>query len=136
MASGGYSVTLIPPERLDPDLFDEPCFKLAAVLVRLSQSSLTVREAYELAGKTTRLLNPPAEPFADQLLFRTAREHLKTTHAIESFLIRLREIMPPTVDLGVANCERLLREIQKLRASNLQSVYELQKMQLPVVSTD
>lgn len=133
LASTGYSIETVPPEMLNVDSFAEPRFKLAALLVRLSQPTLTEELATRIADESVILLDPPAERGAGDLLILTADAHLDRIPAIEQFLLRLHERMPPTVRLGIAYCERLLRRALRRRASELQRAGQLEKLELPVV---
>jgi len=133
LASIGYSIDKIPAEMLNVDYFFEPRFKLAAILVRLSQPTFTEEDAVRLADESVALLYPPAEPGADHLIFRTVRAHLGRIPVIERFLLRLHEKMPPEVELGVAKCERLMRQVLQRRASDLQQVDQLRNLKLPEV---
>jgi len=132
-ASNGLSIELIPSEMLNPESFSQPRFRLAAILVRMTQHDLAEDEAVDLAERSTGLLSPSAEPGANNLLFKTAAQHLNRIPALETFLLRLHEIMPTGVELGISNCERLLRQVQRQRSSDLHGPDQLQKLQLPTV---
>jgi hypothetical protein len=69
-----------------PALFSEPRFKLAAVLVRLTQKSLTEQESKKLAQEAVSVLYPPAEPNAVDLLFQTTEAHIKRRRKAPSIL--------------------------------------------------
>ena len=133
LASVGYAFTMIPSEMLNLDSFSEPRFKLAALLVRLTQPNLTPDEAKWLADKATELLHPLGEPGAGDLIFGTVEAHLDSVPTIEHFLLRLRERMPRDVELGVAKCERLLRKVLRKRASDLQVPGQVLKLELPAI---
>jgi len=133
IASVGGAITMIPAGLIDPQLFSEPRFRLAAILVRLTQPDLTDGDADDLAEVAAALLAPMAESGADELLFRTAQENMDHVPAIGAFLLRLHELMPPSVDLGVAKCEHLLRLVHRRRASDLHEAGQLTKLQLPTV---
>jgi hypothetical protein len=104
---------------------------LAALLLRVTQSSLAVAEAQDLAGWAARLLDPPAEPRAADLLFNTIEIHLDRVPALGAFLIALRERLPPGVELGAARCEGLLRRVIRKRPSGLQQPGRLAALGLP-----
>jgi hypothetical protein len=91
---------MIPAKLLELNSFPEPRFRLAALLVRLTHLSLTEEEANHLADAIVALPDPPAEPKADKILFRTAEEHLDSVPALTQFLLRLHEQMPSSVELG------------------------------------
>jgi hypothetical protein len=135
LASAGHPNLVIPATMLDLNSFPEPRFRLAALFVRLTQPSLTAADANDLAVAAAALLalDPPAELRADELVFRTIERHLDRVPALGYFLLRLHEQMPPAIELGLARCERLLREVLRRRASDLQAHGQLQKLQLPTV---
>jgi hypothetical protein len=135
LASAGHASFVIPATMLDLNSFAEPHFRLAALLVRFTELHLTAADANDLAVATMALLalDPPAEPRADELVLRTIERHLDRVPALGQFLLRLHEQIPPTVELGQARCERLLREVLLRRPSDLQAHGQLQKLQLPMV---
>jgi hypothetical protein len=133
LASAGYTMGPVPVEMLTLASFSEPRFKLAALLVRIAQRNLSADQAQQLAHEAIALLEPPAEEGADHLVFRTVEAHITESSAIDEFLVHLRERMPAEVPLGVAKCERLLRRVVRTRASSLQSLKVLRRLQLPVV---
>ena len=111
---------------------------MAALLIRLNQASLAAAEAQELAGWVARLLDTldtPAGPNAANLLFRTVEKHLNLVPALETFLIALRERLPPGVELGAARCEGLLRRVVRRRPSGLQQPGRLAALGLPNLLT-
>jgi hypothetical protein len=136
LASAGHASMVIPATMLNLNSFPEPRFRLAALLVRLTQPSLTAADANDLAVAAAELLSldPPAEPMADELVLWTTQRHLDRVPALGQFLLRLHEQMPSGVELGMARCERLLREVLHRWASELQAHGQLQKLQLPMVS--
>jgi hypothetical protein len=136
IASVGGAITMIPTELTDPHLFSEPRFRLAAILVRLTQADVTEKDAEDLAEVVAALLATMAESGADELLIRTAQESMDHVPAIRAFLLRLHELMPQSVDLGVARCERLLRLVQRRRASDLHETGQLTKLQLPGIPSN
>lgn len=133
LSSSGDTMKLIPPYMLNLSQFSEPRFKLAALLVRISQRDLKPDEVQVLADEAVNLLFPLAEEHADSLLFRTIEVHLEGNDAICNLILRLREKMPPEVPLGIAKCEKLLRRLVKSQSSRLQNSGELRKLQLPVL---
>jgi hypothetical protein len=124
-----------PPATLDVDRFPEPATRLAAVLVRLAQPSLSGDEATRLAGVACAVIDAPAEGEADTALFSTAERHLHRVPAIGQFLLRLRDQMPASVELGRARCEGLLRQALRTLASDLHTPGRLAKLELPEVPT-
>jgi hypothetical protein len=120
---------------LDVDRFPEPATRLAAVLVRLAQPSLSGDEATRLAGVACAVIDAPAEGEADTALFSTAERHLHRVPAIGQFLLRLRDQMPASVELGRARCEGLLRQALRTLASDLHTPGRLAKLELPEVPT-
>jgi hypothetical protein len=130
LAPHGHTLDLIPRGILDPARFPEARFQLAAILVRLTQPSLGADEAVTLADAAAALLDPPAEASADRLLFETAKKHIPNVPAIGSFALRLHE-WALGVQLGLVNCEYLLRQTLRKRASDLQGPGQLQKLGLP-----
>jgi hypothetical protein len=133
LASVGHSMEAIPAELLNPDSFSDGRFRLAALIVRLAQETLTRSTATHLADEAIKLLDPLAEMGADNLLLMTAEKHLRRIPAIEYFLLRLRERMPAKVELGVARCERLLRLVVRERASGLQHHGQIASLELPML---
>jgi hypothetical protein len=132
LAPLGETMDLIPRGMLDPARFPEARFQLAGILVRLTQPSLDANEAVSLADAVAALLDPPAEERADRLLFQTAKAHIQEVPAIGSFALRLHE-RAPRVRLGLAECEHLLRQTLRRRASDLQGPGQLQKLGLPEI---
>jgi hypothetical protein len=108
LASAGHASFVIPATMLDLNSFEETRFRLAALLVRLTQPSLTAADANDLAVAAAGLLalDPPAEVRADELVFRTIEGHLDRVPALGQFLFRLHEQMPPAIKLGLARGER------------------------------
>jgi hypothetical protein len=123
-------------ELLSPDRYPDPRIAFAALLVRLNRVDLSSVEAQELASCAARLLDPLPEPNAVHHLFRTIDAHLDRVPALEAFLIKLHEIIPPTIDLGVARCEALLRRLIRKRPSGLQSPGKLAEFGLPNLATE
>ncbi len=134
LASAGHVIDLIPGSLLQIDLFSNPRLKLAAILVRLTQSSTSREELEQLADEAAILLDLPAEAGADHLIFSTAERHLDRNIFMGQFLLRLRERMPPGVDQGVARCEALLRQLRQKRASDLQITGQVPNLRLPFLS--
>jgi hypothetical protein len=108
---------------------------LAALLVRLNHVDLTPFQAEELAGWAARLLDPIAEPNAADLLFQMVEVHLVRVPALEKFLIALRERIPPSIELGAARCEGLLRRLVQRRPSGLQEPRRLAELRLPNIAS-
>jgi len=133
LASAGYAIGSVPVEMLRLTASTEPRFRLAALLVRIAGPNMTADDAQQIANETVGLLAPPAEVGADHLVFQTVEAHFARSPAISEFLLHLRERMPAKTALGVANCERLLRQVVRRQASGLQSREELRRLQLPVV---
>ena len=133
IALQGYSMGLIPTNMLTLGAFSEPRFKLAALLVRMTQPNFAADQLKQLAGEAAALLDPPAEPDADRLVFSTAEAHLDRNPVLREFLLELSERMPVKVSLGISNCERLLRHVLRSRPSTLQTLQGLQRLQLPVI---
>jgi hypothetical protein len=139
MASVGITVDSIPADMLNIDASADPCYAgpcycLASILVRLTNPSLTADAAAYLSDQAEAVLKDPlAEPQTSDLIFATAGSHLDRVPAILQFVLRLREKMPPSVEFGVAQCDRLLRRALRGRVSELHPEDRLRKMQLPIV---
>ncbi len=135
LASVGHLID-IPSKVLDVPPSTDPRFRLASLLVRLTQPSLSETDATNLAIHAVTLLEPQAEEKADMLIFQTASRHLDKVAAIGRFLIELHSRIPPSVELGQAKCEQLLRRVLRRRPSDLQIPGECEKLQLPQVPTE
>lgn len=133
LASTGKTMEQIPPQMLNLSLFPEPRFKLAALLVRIAQRNLKADEARQLAREAVALLAPPAEGYADGLLFGTIDSHVAGNEGLSEFLLELRERIPMEMHLGTASCEKRLRWIVRGRSSSLQSPELLRKLRLPAM---
>ncbi len=131
LAADGRVITLIPLEFLYLQSFSDSRDQLAAALIRLTQPDLTSTEAISLADAVSILLEIPPEPCSGKLVFRTCEMHLDRVPTIGQFLLRLHGRIPANVDLGVANCERLLRNVLRRRASDLHLIGRIEEMQLP-----
>jgi len=129
--ASGHAVVRVPPGLLSPGKYSDRRISLAALLVRLNHANLTSTEAQDLAGWAVRLLDPLAESTAADLLFKTVETHLFRVVALESFLTALREKLPPSIELGVARCEGLLRRVVRRRPSGLQQPGQLAEFGLP-----
>jgi hypothetical protein len=123
--------TRIPPDLLSPQKYSDRRIALAALLLRLSNTNLNAAEAQDLASWAARLLDPPAEPNAAYLLFEMLETCIDRVPALEFFLIAFRENLPPTVELGVARCDGLLRRVVRKRPSRLQQEGQLAALGLP-----
>lgn len=133
VASSNERAVEIPAELLDLSAFVEPRFKLAALLVQLSQPGLSERDARRLAELAVSLIEPAAEAAADDLVFRTAERHLRRVPSISEFLLGLHQHLSVDGGWRVAKCERLLRRVLRTRASSCQAQDQLQKLQLPIM---
>ena len=133
--SNGYVLDRVPLGFLSEAIYSDRRIGLAALLIGLSNANLRMTEAQEFASWAARLLEPPAEPDAADLLFRTIETHLARVPALESLLIALRETLPSSVELGVARCEGLLRSILRRRLSGLQHPGRLAEFKLPDLET-
>ncbi len=133
--ASGYVVNRIPPGLLSQRKYSDPRIDLAALLVRLNHGNLRPDEAGDLAAWAAGLLDPLAERDAADLLFRAVESHLVRVAALETFLIALREKLPPAIELGVARCEGLLRRVLRRRPSGLQKPGQLAELRLPNVAT-
>jgi hypothetical protein len=132
-ASSGTTMERVPSQMLDLNRFPEPRFQLAALLVCIAQPTLNVDQVERLASDAIALLAPPAEEMADDLLFRTIGHHLSRSRGLGEMVLQLRARMPMEVPFGIATCDSLLRRIVRGRSSSLQSLDELQGLELPVV---
>jgi hypothetical protein len=133
--ASGCAVNRVPPTLLSSGMYSDRRIDLAALLVRLSSVNLTSSEVQGLTGWATRLLDPLAEPDAADLIFSTVEMNLVRVPALETFLIALRERLPPSIEFGVARCEGLLRRVVQRRPSGLQLLGQLAGLELPNLAT-
>jgi hypothetical protein len=121
----------IPRGLLDLDSFSDPRLRIAAVLLRLTRPDTTESEAAYLAGAVIADLNRSHNPELVSTLFRALANHIDKLPAVEVFLARLHDGMPPDVPLGLARCEVLLRKLLNRRASGMATPSQLEKLKLP-----
>jgi hypothetical protein len=139
MAAIGIPIDFIPGEmlKIDPSAganYAKPCYSLASILIKLTHTTLTAAGAAELAMEATAALEHPlAEPNTADLIFATAKSHLDHVPEIVEFLLRLRQTIPSGVELGVAQCDRILRRAVRGRVSELHPDHRLGIMMLPVI---
>ncbi|MBI4905615.1 MAG: hypothetical protein HY820_18430 [Acidobacteria bacterium] len=130
-ASSGVPVDVIPSDLLAPIRFAKPAFRLAAILVRLSQGTLGEVEAVQLADACIELLNPEAEEDAFDQVIRTSMAHIVRVPAIAAFVLRIRNA-PLGISLQAAQCDRVLRRLAKERSSEIYPE-DLTPLGLPIV---
>lgn len=93
LAFKGSSPT-VPTNFLDPQRYDEPRYRQAAIMVRLAQEDWDESEGKKLAKHITQLLTkcPDADISALELL----EKHEKSGVAVEQFLLELHKGLPTT----------------------------------------
>ncbi|MBS1830840.1 MAG: hypothetical protein JST93_36430 [Acidobacteria bacterium] len=131
-AASAIVIDRIPPDRLQVHHFEDKTYQFAAILIRLSQASLSESEACQLAEECLRLLDPEVEEYAEERLWTTAAEHILRVPAIAAFLLHLLKTSDAD-DLRAARCNTILRRLASKHPSDFRNESDLRKLHLPVL---
>jgi|GEM_PF-1471507 len=121
------SSTILP---LDPSV--DPAVRLAAIIVRLAQSTLTETEAVELADAVIQLPVMPTETSAAEQVLDMIQTHQARVPTLAQFLIRLHDRLQGRNTQQQTWCVALLRNALQRRPSALHNPGQLGKLQLPI----
>ncbi|WP_054761900.1 hypothetical protein [Methylomonas koyamae] len=92
--AAGRQAAINPAVLFPLEKFQEPKYRLAAMLVRMSQQDLLFSEAEQMVGQFAFVTGENGEPQAFEILVSALEHHAKETIALEIVLKKLLEIIP------------------------------------------
>jgi hypothetical protein len=116
------------------DSFKEPRFRLAAMLVCMSQRDLTPEEAAELARHIQKIATEDGEPQSLGILLSAIEHHAKEIPSLEVVLIELIKIIPSDEWKLRARAEVLRNTLLQARPSGFND-QSLAALGLPLIET-
>ena len=119
----------IPVQLLDPELYDDPMFREAAIIVRLTQGDWSQDEAKSLAEFTAELVKD--RPGIGNLALRIISEHRVTGPFVDRFLLELCKRLPATEWKTISQTIRALNDSVGRRTSRLGDPHVWSMLGLP-----
>lgn len=100
--------------------------------LELTRTNLTEAQASNLASEIAVFLHRLGDvDELARLLFLLVLKRIESTSSLATFLMTLRDIIPPNVTLGRAQCDGILRMYERDRPTNLHSPEQIDRLRLP-----
>jgi len=131
--AAGRQAAINPAVLFPLEKFQEPKYRLAAMLVRMSQQDLLFSEAEQMVGQLAFVTGENGEPQAFEILVSALEHHAKETIALEIVLKKLLEIIPEDKWQLRARAETLRQTLFEAKPSGFDEA-KLKKMNLPLIS--
>lgn len=131
--AAGRKAAINPAVLIPLEKFQEPKYRLAAMLVRMSQQDLSFCEAEQMVGQLVFVTGENGEPQAFEILVSALEHHAKETIALEILLKKLLEIIPEDKWQLRARAETLRQTLLEAKPSGFDEA-KLKMMNLPLIS--
>ena len=131
--AAGRQAEISPAVLFPLEKFQEPKYRLAAMLVRMSQRELLANEAEQMSEQLAFVTGDDCEPQVFEILVSVLEHHAKEVIALEVILKKLLEIIPEDKWQLRARAETLKQTLLQAKPSGFDES-KLKKLNLPLVS--